>query len=103
MSALDDLTADAQADVSPWLQAMAMPDARSPISANARRLCDVDLPTPAELEAVEAWSVAYDLLALHLIEAHPEADAQMCSTCRPLVKAEKLAFERMERVNGGQR
>jgi hypothetical protein len=77
-----------------------MTDAQA--AQHAGTVQDDDGPCADQLQAVEEWTTASDLLLLHADEVHPNGDGVPCKACGPLVRAEQLAFERMDKMGAEQ-
>jgi hypothetical protein len=56
------------------------------------------LPSAREIDALADWIAAHDEAQEHLDIYHAGPDAEMCAGCAPLIDAEQLAYERLERI-----
>jgi hypothetical protein len=55
-------------------------------------------PSLREIDALADWMVAHDEAQEHLDSYHAGPDAEPCADCAPLIDAEQLAYERLERI-----
>jgi ethanolamine ammonia-lyase large subunit len=56
------------------------------------------IPSAREIDALADWMIAHDEAQEHLDIYHAGPDAEMCPACAPLIDAEQLAYERLERI-----
>jgi ethanolamine ammonia-lyase large subunit len=56
------------------------------------------IPSAREIDALADWMIAHDEAQEHLDAQHAGPDAEMCADCAPLIDAEQLAYERLERI-----